>query len=174
MQSEQVVIAVIGRPHGLKGEVRLELRTDEPERRFARGARVGVEQQPGRELTVAATRWVDGRLLVSFAELADRTAVESAKGWVLVTRVAAEERPEDPEEFYDRQLVGLRVLDVAGVEQGRVSAVQHLPHQDLLVVTTGRGEAWVPFVSALVPVVDQQAGWLQLAEVEGLLDPVEG
>jgi 16S rRNA processing protein RimM len=84
------------------------------------------------------------------------------------------ERPDQPEEYYDRQLVGLRVLDAAGTEVGRVTGVAHLPAQDLLEIDTGAGEALVPFVSELVPDVDLDQGLLRLADVPGLLAAGEG
>jgi 16S rRNA processing protein RimM len=81
---------------------------------------------------------------------------------------------DDPEEYYDRQLRGLRVLDASGVEVGVVADVVHLPSQDLLSVTTATGERLVPFVTELVPEVDLAAGTCRLAEVTGLLeDPDE-
>ena len=81
-----------------------------------------------------------------------------------------DERPSEPEEYFDRQLAGLRVLDAAGKHAGEVVEVLHLPAQDCLVVETGAGRRLVPFVSALVPRVDLEAGEVQLADVGGLLE----
>src|SRR3954454_5572195 len=108
---DYVVVGRIGPAHGLRGEVFVEPRTDEPERRFAAGAVLGT---PTGSLTVAGSRTHSGRLVVGFAELTDRTAAEAARGTELTVAVDAAERPEDPEEFYDHQLVGLRVETVAG------------------------------------------------------------
>ena len=109
-----------------------------------------------------------------FEEASDRTAAEGLKGRVLTALVDASKKPDDPEEYYDRQLRGLRVLDAAGVEVGVVADVVHLPSQDLLSVTTATGERLVPFVTELVPEVDLAAGTCRLAEVTGLLeDPDE-
>ena len=77
--------------------------------------------------------------------------------------------PADDEEYYDRQLTGLRVLDAAGAEIGTVADVVHLPEQDLLEIRTASGKRLVPFVRALVPRVDLEAGLVQLADVPGLL-----
>jgi 16S rRNA processing protein RimM len=125
-------------------------------------------------LTVARTRWHQSRLLVGFAELPDRTAAEQVLGLVLVTDVDVAEAPEDPEEFYDHQLVGLAVITTDGVPIGEVAEVQHGAGQDLLVVRTPDGrDQLVPFVSALVPVVDVAAGRLEVADRPGLLTPLD-
>lgn len=167
----EVVVGVIGRPHGIKGEVSIDLRTDEPDRRFATGTVLRSESGP---CTVASLRWHKGRLLVKFDQLADRTAAEAARGMTLTLELSADELPTEPGEFYDRQLVGLTVLDAAGLRRGTVAAVLHLPAQDLLEVDTGDDRRMVPFVAALVPIVDLAAGRVQLADVTGLLsDPDE-
>lgn len=170
----EVIVGIVGRAHGIKGEVAIDLRTDEPERRFAVGCTLRREGG-GSPLTVAATRDHSGRLMVRFRECPDRTAVEALRGTVLVVDVDAAERPADTEEFYDRQLTGLRVLDHAGTEVGTVVDVLHRPEQDLLEIRTGGDLRLVPFVEALVPTVDLAAGFLQLADVPGLVtdEPVQ-
>jgi 16S rRNA processing protein RimM len=169
----EVLVGVVGRPHGVRGEVAIELRTDEPERRFAVGARLRIED--GDAVVVVTGRRLHGdRLLVRFGGLADRTAVEALRGVRLVADVPVDERPDDAEEFYDRQLIGLRVLDHAGIEVGTVAAVLHRPAQDLLEIDTDDGARLVPFVSALVPTVDPAAGLLRLADVPGLLTDEAG
>lgn len=168
----EVVVGVIGRPHGLQGEVAIQVRTDEPDRRFADGQRVRIEDTR-RYLTVVGTRWQQGRLIARFAELPDRSAVEQVRAAVLVTDVPADETPEEEGEYYDRQLVGLRALTTDGVPVGTVSSVIHLLAQDLLAIQTDAGERLVPFVEALVPHVDLAAGTLTLAPVPGLLDDAD-
>ena len=128
-----------------------------------------------RSLTVAGTRWHQGRLLVRFAELTDRNAAEAARGIVLEVPFDPDERPEDPEEFYDHQLVGLEVRRADRTSFGVVKSIMHGAAQDLLVVDAGpdRREVLVPFVSALVPVVDVAAGHLVVADVPGLLDEID-
>ncbi|WP_420175594.1 ribosome maturation factor RimM [Luteococcus sp. OSA5] len=165
----EVVVGTIGRAHGIKGDVAIELRTDEPERRFAPGAVLRVEGTR-KQLTVETARWHSGRMLVHFAELADRTAVEQARGQVLVVDVDPLELPEEDDEYYDRQLVGLTALRADGSEAGPVVEVVHLPVQDLLAIRTAQGDRLVPFVTELVPAVDLTAGTVQLADVPGLLD----
>lgn len=169
----EVVVGAIGRAHGLRGEVAIELRTDEPDRRFAPEQVLRAEEGT-RLFTVASARQHSGRLLVCFAELADRTAAEAVRGTRLVVQVPADELPEDEGEFYDRQLVGLRVLEAGGADVGVVSAVLHLPAQDTLEVQTADGSRLVPFVAALVPEVDLAAGHLRLADVPGLLSDEDG
>ncbi len=178
--TEEVVVGRVGRPHGVRGEVTVELRTDEPGRRFADGATLAA-RRPGDgpapaydRLTVAATRWHQERLLVRFVEVEDRNAAETVRGLVLHARVDPAATPEDPEEFYDHQLVGLRVETTEGAAVGTVSDVLHSGAQDLLVVAReGRDDALVPFVSALVPTVDLAAGRLVVADRPGLLEPLE-
>jgi 16S rRNA processing protein RimM len=177
----EVVVGRIGKPHGIRGEVTVEVRTDEPDRRFAAGSRLRAEPPRGRggatapyaALTVTRTRWHQGRLLATFDEITDRTAAEAARGVVLHVSVDAEERPSDPEEYYDHQLVGLRVVDLDGRDLGEVAAVVHGGAQDLLTVRTpDRREALVPFVAALVPEVDLGAGRVVVADRPGLVTPL--
>jgi 16S rRNA processing protein RimM len=168
-QLNTVIVGVIGRPHGVRGEVAIELRTDEPERRFAPGQVLG-EEGGGRRFTVSSVRDLSSRLLVKFAELDDLAAADAVRGTVLTSSVEADERPVEPDAFYDRQLIGLRVTTPAGVEVGAVSSVLHLPAQDVLEVETATGSRLVPFVAALVPEVDLEAGCLTVVNLAGLLD----
>ena len=173
----EVVVGRIGKPHGLRGEVTLDVRTDEPERRFAPGttlraqAPAGADRRPT-SLTVARARWHQSTLLVTFEELADRNAAEAARGTVLHATLAHDETPEDPEEFYDHQLVGLDVVDLDGAPLGTVKALVHGSAQDLLTVRTPDGrDTLVPFVTALVPEVDLDAGRIVVADRPGLVSP---
>ena len=168
----------IGRPHGIRGEVTVDVRTDEPERRFAVGETLRADPPPGSacrltSLTVRRTRWHQGRLLVTFDELADRTAAEGARGLILSVTVDPAERPDDPDEFYDHQLIGLTAYDEQGTRLGEVSALVHGGAQDLLTVRTDDGhEALVPFVKALVPEVDLASGRVVVADRPGLVTPL--
>ena len=178
METIEVVVGRIGKPHGLRGEVTVEVRTDEPGRRFATGAALRVEGPAGTSpawpvLTVAGTRWHQGVLLVDFAEIADRSAAEAARGVLLHTTVRADDMPEDPDEYYDHQLIGLTAYDVSGVRLGEVTGVVH-GAQDLLAVRTPDGrDTLVPFVKALVPEVDLDAGRVVIADRPGLVTPFE-
>ena len=172
-----VVVGRIGKPHGIRGEVTVQVRTDEPERRFADGALLRAEAPrgsagPPTSLTVDRTRWHRGVLLVTFVELADRTAAEAARGTWLHATVAADDRPDDPDEYYDHQLVGLAAYDEHGTHLGEVSGLVH-GAQDLLTIRTTDGrDALVPFVKALVPDVDLASRRVVVADRPGLVAPL--
>jgi 16S rRNA processing protein RimM len=173
----EVVVGRIGKPHGIRGEVTLDVRTDEPDRRFAPGttlraaAPAGADRRPS-ALTVARARWHQSTLLVTFEELADRNAAEAARGTVLYATIGHDESPDDPDEYYDHQLVGLDVVDLDGTALGTVKALVHGSAQDLLTVRTPDGrDALVPFVTALVPEVDLVAGRVVVADRPGLVSP---
>jgi 16S rRNA processing protein RimM len=169
MNTETVIVGVIERAHGVRGEVAVELRTDEPERRFAPGQVLG-EEGGSRRFTVHSVRDHSGRLLVKFAEVVDREAAEAVRGALLISTVERDERPAAPDEFYDWQLIGLRAARPDGVEVGMVASVLHLPAQDVLEIETAIGPRLVPFVAALVPKVDLDAGRLTVSDIAGLLD----
>ncbi len=164
----EVRVGVVGRAHGVKGEVAVEVRTDEPERRFAAGQILRIEDTT-RTLRVVSSRFHGRRLLVRFAEFGDRTAAERSLGVTLVADVDPAERPVDPEEYFDRQLVGLSVRSADGPIVGTVAAVLHLPEQDVLEIDADGARHLVPFVAALVPEVDLSSGEVRLADVRGLL-----
>ena len=157
----EVIVGKVGRAHGIRGDVFVDVVTDEPKRRFAVGAR--LRSDDGTTLEVASVKHHGGRLLLSFTGLTSRTAVERLTG----TRLLAEE-------YFDRQLVGLEVRRADGSPVGIVAAVQHMPAQDLLVVDVGADEVrLVPFVAALVPTVDLAKQYLQLADVQGLVEDLD-
>jgi 16S rRNA processing protein RimM len=175
----RLVVARIGRAHGLRGEVSVEVRTDAPEQRFTPGARLHVTDgarhrellASGRPttLTVTTVRDHNAVLLLGFAEVPDRTVAEALRDALLESEVDDDE--QEPDAWYDHQLVGLRVHDPAGELLGEVVAVQHRPAQDLLVVRRPAGqERMVPFVQALVPEVDVPGGRIVVAAPAGLLD----
>jgi 16S rRNA processing protein RimM len=112
-------------------------------------------------------------LLVRFAEVVNRETAEAVRGTLLIAAVEPEERPLEPEEFYDRQLIGLQVRRADGVVVGTVNSVLHLPSQEVLEVETANGPRLVPFVTALVPHIDLEACCLTVADVAGLLDDLQ-
>lgn len=176
VEDDYVVVGRIGRAHGIKGEVSVEPRTDEPERRFVEGAVLDARKGTQRStLTIVASRTHQGRLLVRFAEIGDRNEAEAARGTQLTRPIDPDETPEDPDEFYDHQLVGLRVEDADGAVLGTVMAVTHTGGHDLLHIrpstTTGAEppEVLFPFVTALVPDVDVASGRLVVDDRPGLL-----
>ena len=175
----EVVVGRIGKPHGLRGEVTVDVRTDEPELRFADGTTLRAvppagSASPITAVTVLRTRWHQGVLLAHFEEIGDRNAAEAARGIVLHSTLSADATPEDPEEFYDHHLIGLEAVDLEGRVLGAVSRVVHGGAQDLLQIRTPDGrETLVPFVSALVPAVDVAGGRVVVADRPGLVTPFE-
>jgi 16S rRNA processing protein RimM len=171
----QIAVGQIVRAHGIRGEVTVAVRTDEPDVRFVPGAALATDPPERGPLTVVATRWHTGRLIVTFEGVRDRNAAEDLKGTVLVLDSAQIPAPADPDEFYDHQLIGLAVVTAAGVPVGEVTDVLH-HGQDLLVVRRAPGpaaDALVPFVSAIVTEVDVPSGRLVIDPPPGLLDPAE-
>ncbi|NEE03655.1 ribosome maturation factor RimM [Phytoactinopolyspora halotolerans] len=168
-----VTVGRIGRAHGIRGEVAVDVRTDTPDERFTVGAELrasGARGEP-RTLTVARSRWHKGRLLVLFDEVADRNVAEELRGRVLQVEVGEEDRPADPDEYFDHQLIGLQAITRDGTVVGEVSDVIHGPDQDILVVRGADGaEAMVPFVAQIVPEVDLEAGRAVLEPPPGLLE----
>ena len=171
----QIAVGQIVRAHGIRGEVTVAVRTDEPDVRFVPGAALATEPPERGPLTVVATRWHTGRLIVTFEGVRDRNAAEDLKGTVLVLDSAQIPAPADPDEFHDHQLIGLAVVTTAGVPVGEVTDVLH-HGQDLLVVRRPPGPAadvLIPFVSAIVTEVDVPSGRLVIDPPPGLLDPAE-
>jgi len=170
----QLVVGRVGRPHGIHGELTVQVHTDDPDLRFAAGSVLATEPAARGPLTVASSRWHSGRLLVRFAGYADRDSAEDLRGTLLVMD-SAEVAPAGPDEFHDYQLIGLSVRTVAGKPVGVVTDVLH-QGQDLLVIQPpaaprpGSGQILVPFVAAIVPEVDVRAGHLVIDPPPGLLD----
>lgn len=169
-ETVDVLVGTIGRAHGLRGEVAVHVRTDEPERRFVPGTRLRVGDIPR---AVASVRWHAGTLLLGFEGVTDRSSAEALRGRELWATVDADQAPQGEGEYWDRHLVGLRVLDAAGNEVGTLGEVLHLPAHDVLVVRTPGGDRLVPFVSEVVPVVDLAGGHVRVADIGGLLDDGE-
>lgn len=166
-----LVVGRLGRPHGVRGEISVELRTDEPDERLAVGSVLQTEPASAGPLTVGGTRWHSGRLLLTLDGVGDRNGAEALRGVLLQAEVDPDQRPADPEEFYDRQLVGLAVVTLGGQVVGEVGEVIHLPAQDLLAVRReGRPEALVPLVAAIVPEVDLERRRVVIDPPPGLLD----
>lgn len=116
-------------------------------------------------------RWYNGQPVGFFEGVADRTAAESLAKAILWIEQPTDEQPED-DAWYDFQLVGLRVLR-DGDDVGEVIRVEHFPAQDLLVVRTAERDVLVPFVSAIVPSVDIEAGTLVVTPPDGLFDDLD-
>lgn len=167
----QLVVGRIGRAHGIKGEVTVEVRTDEPELRLGPGAVLATDPAGVGPLTIETGRVHSGRLLLRFAGVKDRTGAEALRNTLLIAEVDPEDVPEDPEEFYDHQLMDLDVVTVDGVEIGRITEISHLPSQDLFIVERPDGsEVMIPFVAEIVPEIDLEAQRAIIAPPPGLID----
>jgi len=174
----QLRVGRLVKAHGLKGALKLELYTDDPDGRFVPGA-VFTLQVPevspwhGKTVTVREFRWMNTHPVVFFDGIDDRTAAESLVRAILwIDQDAAEASEEDA--WYDHQLVGLDVIRDDAVV-GRVVRVDHLPAQDLLIVRPSgeaEREVLVPFVAAIVPEVDIAAGRIVVTPPMGLFEDV--
>lgn len=173
------------RPHGLKGGLKLELFTDNPELRFRPDAEFHLQvprdsEWFGRTVTMRELRWFNGSPVGFFDEVPDRSAAESIVRAILWIDEATVAEGAEENAWYDHQLVGLDVVGVnvdgEPVTLGVVAEVQHLPAQDLLTVTTENGPVLVPFVEAIVPRVDLEAGVVHVTPPDGLFDggPADG
>jgi 16S rRNA processing protein RimM len=171
----QVTVGRIGRPHGVRGDVVVGVRTDEPELRFARGSRLDTDPVGVGPLTVAGHRWHSGELLVRFEEVGDRTAAAGLGGTWLLVDSAKLGALDDPDEFRDGDLVGLTVRTVGGTVVGTVADVLH-HGQDVLAIdpVAAAGpraeQILIPFVKAIVPEVDVAGGVLVIDPPDGLLN----
>lgn len=159
----QLVVGRIGRPHGVRGEVTVEVRTDDPELRFAPGTTITTAT--GGSLVIEGKRWHQGTLLLHFAGVSSREGAEELRNTMMVIDSSEVEPLDDPDEFHDHQLIGLTVVTVSGDVVGQVTDVLH-HGQDLLVVGS---DVYIPFVKALVPEVDLEGGRLVVDPPEGLL-----
>lgn len=166
-EPDLVVVGRIGRPQGIKGEVTVEVRTDDPGTRFADGATLLADTGT---LTVVHARDHSGKLVVLFEGVADRNDAERLRGTVLKVDARTLPALADEDEYYDSQLVGLAAALTDGTPLGIVTDVLHLPHGDVLVVEVGGREVLVPFLKAMVPTVDLAARLIVVNPPEGLLD----
>ncbi|MCW2674294.1 MAG: rRNA processing protein RimM [Frankiales bacterium] len=158
----------IGRPQGVKGEVTVEVRTDDPDDRFADGAVLTTETGT---LTVESSRYQGKYLVIAFEGVHDRNAAEALRDTLVHVDRSELPQLEDDDDFYDTQLVGLVAVLLDGEPLGTVDDVLHLPGGDVLSVRReGAAEVLVPFVRAIVPTVDLAAGRLVVDPPEGLLD----
>ena len=165
-----MVVGRIGRPHGVRGEVTIEVRTDDPELRFTVGADLLTDPAERGPLTVVHRRWHREVLLLSFEGVESREAAELLRDTLLLVPLESLPALEDPDDFYDHQLVGLTARLVDGSVLGEVEAVRHEGGDLLVVRRADGGEALIPFVKAIVPTVDLGAGCLVVDPPEGLLE----
>jgi 16S rRNA processing protein RimM len=165
-----LVVGRVVKAHGVTGEVVVEIRTDDPDTRFAPGSSLrGRPSRGGPEsrYVIDSARDHGGRLLVRLEGVADRNAADALRGTVFL--VDSQDLPpiDDPDEFYDHQLEGLQVVTATGTVVGSVAEVLHTAAGELLSVRTDEGEVLVPFVSAIVTSVS-------LADQTVVIDPPDG
>ena len=148
----RLLVGRIGRAHGILGEATIEVRTDEPDRRFAIGAAVQTDTHGA--LTITSGRVHNGILLLGFNGITDRNGIEKLRNTLLYADVDINEENDDEDEYHVMQLIGCQAVLESGEVFGEVTDVINLPGQDLLAVKTGNGEQLIPFVHQLVPTVD--------------------
>ncbi len=171
--TDQLRIGRLTKAHGLKGALKVEMYTDDPDKRFAPGAAFTLQVPTtspwhGKTLALVELRWYNGQPVAFFEGVTDREGAESlVKAILWIDRDPAEE-PED-DAWYDFQLVGLRAMR-DGEEIGVVTRIDHFPAQDLLTIRVGDRDVLVPFVAAIVPTVDVAAGTIVLTPPAGLLE----
>jgi 16S rRNA processing protein RimM len=186
-----LVVGQIGKPHGIRGEVLVTVRTDDPEARFAAGSAFTTEvprdrrvsagpapaEAPGvayrvpAKLVLESIRWHQGKGIAQFEGVIDRNTAEALRGVLLQVDSSEIADPDDPDEFNDHQLTGLSVVSVDGTVLGTVDRIDHAPSSDLLVLKRAEGgTALIPFVSQMVPTVDLAGGRVLVDLPEGLLD----
>ncbi len=148
----RLLVGRIGRAHGILGEATIEVRTDEPDRRFAIGATVQTDTHG--ELTITSGRVHNGILLLGFNGITDRNGIEKLRNTMLYADVDINEENDDEDEYHVMQLIGCQAVLESGEAFGEVTDVINLPGQDLLAIKTAQGEQLIPFVHQLVPTVD--------------------
>lgn len=170
----QLRVGRLVKAHGLKGAIKLELYTDDPDGRFVPGATFTLqvpESSPwhGKPLTVRDFRWMNSHPVAFFEGVDDRDTAEGLIRAILWIDEDAQDASAEEDAWYDHQLVGLDVVRDDAVI-GRVARVEHLPAQDLLIVRVGDDEVLVPFVKAIVPQVDVPGGRVVVTPPPGLFE----
>ena len=163
----QLTVARIGRPHGLRGEVALDLRSDAPAERLTVGAVLATSPADVGPLTISGVRTLHDKWFLTFAEATDRTASERLRGVELLVEQTGS---DEDDAWYPHELVGLRAEHVDGRLVGTIAGLEHLPAHDMLVLVEQSGaRTLIPFVRAIVPVVDVAGGRVVLDPPGGLL-----
>jgi 16S rRNA processing protein RimM len=172
----QLRVGRLTKAHGLKGAIKLELYTDEPDKRFVPGATFSLqvpETSPwfGKTIEFSELRWYNSHPVGFFKGVDDRTAAESLIKAILWMDHDDTALPEETDAWYDHQLTGLTVIR-DGVTVGTVARVDHFPAQDMLIVTAASGEVMVPFVKAIVSGVDLEAKTVTVTPPLGLFEEI--
>jgi 16S rRNA processing protein RimM len=167
---ELITVGRIGPPRGVHGATFVEPWTDDPEERFSVGAVLTTDPADAGPLTVAEMSYAGGRLVVRFETVDDRERAGQLRGVRLLIDPAQRPELEDPDDFYDTDLVGLRARTLEGVDLGPVREVLHAGGADYLVLEVAGHERLVPFVRAIVPRVDLTGGTVAIDPPEGLFE----
>lgn len=162
----QLVVGRIGRAHGVLGEATIEVRTDEPDLRFAVGEKLTLEN--GNSLTVSGNRWHNQILLLSFNGINDRNKIEELRDQLLYAEV--DTKNNQPGEYHFQQLIGCEVILPDQSKLGIVREIVQLPGQDLLSVNSVKGEVLIPMVKQIILSIDVDKKVIQINPPEGLLD----
>jgi 16S rRNA processing protein RimM len=169
----ELTVGRVVKAHGVTGELVVEVRTDDPELRFAPGAVLRAKGSDRRErnYTVETVRVHGSRLLVRLSGVADRDAADALRRSLFVVDSADLPPIDEADTYYDHQLEGLRVRTTDGREIGVVAEVLHTAGGELLAVDRDEGgELLVPFVGAIVTSVSLQDGVVEIDPPEGLLE----
>ena len=170
----ELIVGRVAKAHGVTGELVVDVRTDDPDARFAPGIMLrarAAREVAERSYVIDTVRDHGDRLLIRLDGIADKTAADALRGTLFI--VDSEDLPPitEADEYYDHQLEGLRVRTVAGDDVGVVSEVLHTAAGELLAVKRdGRAELLVPFVEAIVTSVALDDGIVEIDPPEGLLD----
>jgi len=165
-----LVVGRLGRPHGVHGEISVEVRTDEPELRFAKGSKLSVKES-NNQLTVLSSRWHQEKMLVKFEEITDRDLANEIKGKTLTIKIDPNSIETKKDQYYEFQLVDLKVIDKNNKTLGQIKEVITNLAQDLLVVeTVDKREVLVPFVKQIVTNVDLNKKLVIMDPPTGLFD----
>jgi 16S rRNA processing protein RimM len=162
----QLVVGRIGRAHGVLGEATIEVRTDDPDLRFAVGEKLTLEN--GNSLNVASNRWHNQILLLSFVGITDRNKIEELRDQLLYAEV--DTKANQPGEYHFQQLIGCEVVLADKSKLGTVQEIVQLPGQDLLSVESAKGEVLIPMVKQIIVSIDVDQKIIQINPPEGLLD----
>jgi 16S rRNA processing protein RimM len=148
----RLLVGRIGRAHGILGEATIEVRSDDPDTRFAIGERLQTDDHG--VLRITSGRVHNGILLLGFAGYNDRNQIEKLRNTLVYADVDINEEREDEDDYHVLQLIGCQAFLETGALFGEVTDVINLPGQDLLAIKTPTTEVLIPFVRQLVPTVD--------------------
>ncbi|GAB4530593.1 MAG: ribosome maturation factor RimM [Anaerolineae bacterium] len=163
-----LAIGRIIRPHGLRGEVAVEVWTDFPERFDSIQVVYLGDSQQADLWQVAACRWHKDRVLLTLRGCEDRASAESLRG--LLVQIPIEEAMSLPEdEYYPHQLVGLDVVTVEGEDLGRISEVIFTNANEVYVVVGPRGQLLLPAIADVIEQIDLDNGRMTVRLMDGLV-----